>query len=310
MAHWIRVSDTAERYPMAKANIAMSHTDTGWRVFVFLRRLPILPVLVLVTLVVAGVFAPLITRHDPTKNDLSSTMLPPAWLDGGSARHFLGTDHLGRDILTRVIHGARISLVVAVTSIAAGATLGALLGIIGGYRGGVVDEVIMRVADLQLAFPVILIALVLGVSVGINLLVLVGILVITMWSRYARVIRGDVLRLRESDYVSIAQVAGASTTRILLKHIFPGTINTIIVMATLQVGWVILTEATLSFLGVGVQPPTPAWGLMVSDGRARMLTGWWISLFPGLAILFTVLSFNLLGDWLRDYLDPRLRQLA
>ena len=295
---------------MAKANIAMSHTDTGWRVFVFLRRLPILPVLVLVTLVVAGVFAPLITRHDPTKNDLSSTMLPPAWLDGGSARHFLGTDHLGRDILTRVIHGARISLVVAVTSIAAGATLGALLGIIGGYRGGVVDEVIMRVADLQLAFPVILIALVLGVSVGINLLVLVGILVITMWSRYARVIRGDVLRLRESDYVSIAQVAGASTTRILLKHIFPGTINTIIVMATLQVGWVILTEATLSFLGVGVQPPTPAWGLMVSDGRARMLTGWWISLFPGLAILFTVLSFNLLGDWLRDYLDPRLRQLA
>ena len=274
------------------------------------RGAPIIPIVVLIALLVVGVFAPWISPHDPTKNELASNELPPAWLAKGQPDHLLGTDHLGRDILSRLFHGARISLVVAFATIASGATLGAALGILGGYKGGWLDELIMRIVDLQLAFPIILLALVFGVSIGMNLIVLVAILCMTMWSRFARVIRGDVLRIKELDYVKLAQVAGASTPRILVRHIFPGAVNTLVVMATLQVGFVILTEATLSFLGVGIQPPTPAWGLMVSDGRARMLTGWWISLFPGLAIVLVVLSFNMLGDWLRDYLDPRLRQLA
>ena len=227
----------------------------------------------------------------------------------------LGTDHLGRDILSRIIYGARISLIAAAVTLGVGGSIGVLLGLMAGWYGGVVDEAIMRFVDILLAIPLVLIALVLVVTLGgASLAIIVAVLTIFIWPRFARQLRGEVLQLKNMDFVSLARVAGASTPRILFVHIFPSTINTLIVVATLQVGIVILLESTLSFLGAGVPPPTPAWGVMVSDGRDYLAGGfstgsWWISTFPGLAIVLTVLSLNLFGDWLRDKLDPRLRQI-
>ena len=229
---------------------------------------------------------------------------------GGSTKFLLGTDHLGRDVLSRVIYGARISLLVSIVTLAVGGSIGVTMGLAAGWYGGVVDEFLMRLVDIKLAIPLILIALVLVITLGQSLWIIVTVLCLFIWPRFARQVRGEVLQLKHMDYVSLAKVSGASTPRILFIHIFPGTINTLIVVATLQVGIVILLESTLSFLGAGVPPPTPAWGSMVSDGRDKLAGGvWWISTFPGLAIMITVMSLNLFGDWLRDTLDPRLRQL-
>jgi len=228
----------------------------------------------------------------------------------GSTRFLLGTDHLGRDVLSRVIYGARISLIVALVTLAVGGSIGVVMGLAAGWYGGFVDEFMMRLVDIKLAIPLILIALVLVITLGQSLWIIVTVLCLFIWPRFARQVRGEVLQLKHMDYVSLAKVSGASTARILFIHIFPGTINTLIVVATLQVGIVILLESTLSFLGAGVPPPTPAWGSMVSDGRDKLAGGvWWISTFPGIAIMLTVMSLNLFGDWLRDTLDPRLRQL-
>ena len=228
----------------------------------------------------------------------------------GSSRFLLGTDHLGRDVLSRVIYGARISLLVSIITLAVGGSIGVTMGLAAGWYGGFVDELLMRLVDIKLAIPLILIALVLVITLGQSLWIIVTVLCLFIWPRFARQVRGEVLQLKHMDYVSLAKVSGASTPRILFIHIFPGTINTLIVVATLQVGIVILLESTLSFLGAGVPPPTPAWGSMVSDGRDKLAGGvWWISTFPGLAIMITVMSLNLFGDWLRDTLDPRLRQL-
>jgi peptide/nickel transport system permease protein len=229
---------------------------------------------------------------------------------GGSTKFLLGTDHLGRDILSRVIYGARISMIVAAVTLGIGGTFGVVMGLASGWYGGIVDEVLMRLVDIKLSIPLILIALVLVITIGQSLGIIVAVLAIFIWPRFARQVRGEVLQLKTMDYVALADVAGASTARILFIHIFPGVINTLIVVATLQVGIVILLESTLSFLGAGIPPPTPAWGSMVAEGRDKMAGGiWWISTFPGLAIMLTVVSLNLLGDWLRDTLDPRLRQL-
>lgn len=229
---------------------------------------------------------------------------------GGSTKFLLGTDHLGRDVLSRVIYGARISLLVSIVTLAVGGTIGVAMGLAAGWYGGIVDETLMRLVDIKLAIPLILIALVLVITLGQSLWIIVTVLCLFIWPRFARQVRGEVLQLKNMDYVSLAKVSGASTVRILFIHIFPGTINTLIVVATLQVGIVILLESTLSFLGAGVPPPTPAWGSMVSDGRDKLAGGvWWISTFPGVAIMVTVMSLNLFGDWLRDTLDPRLRQL-
>ena len=286
-----------------------------WRT---LRRWPLLPLVMLLLVVFAGVFAPWIAPEDPRKGDLRARMVPPAWLEGGSVEHLLGTDHLGRDIFSRIVHGARISLVVAAVTLGLGGTTGTVLGLLAGWYGKWIDEIIMRIVDIALAIPLVLVALVMVVAVGqsfpsdlggqtgLIILVLAGF----FWVRFARLVRGEVLQLKTLDYVALAKVAGASIPRILFVHIFPGVINTLIVLATLQVGFVILVESTLSFLGAGVPPPTPAWGSMVAEGRDFLAGAWWISTMPGVAILLTVMSLNLFGDWLRDTLDPRLRQLA
>ena len=229
--------------------------------------------------------------------------------EGGNSRYLLGTDDLGRDILSRIIYGARISLIIAAVTLGIGGAIGTGLGLIAGYFGGLIDELLMRIVDIFLALPLVLVALVLVVAVGQSFFITTMVLVLFIWVRFARQIRGEVLQLKTMDYVALAKVAGASTPRILFIHLFPGVVNTLIVVATLQVSIVILVESTLSFLGAGVPPPTPAWGSMVADGRDFLADAWWISTMPGVAILLTVLSLNLFGDWLRDRLDPKLRQL-
>ncbi len=287
-------------------------------VFRRLRRTPVIPVFLLSLVVFAGVFAPWVAPDNPRKGDLRARMAPPVWVESGTVEHMLGTDHLGRDVLTRVIYGAKISLIVAAVTLSIGGTVGVVLGLMAGWYGGWIDEIIMRLVDIALAVPLVLVALVMVVSIGkdfpdwlggqTGLIVLV--LASWIWVRFARIVRGEVLQIKNMDYVALAKVAGASTPRVLAFHIFPSVINTLIVVATLQVGWVILVESTLSFLGAGVPPPTPAWGSMVADGRDYLAGAWWISTMPGVAILLTVISLNLFGDWLRDKLDPRLRQLA
>ena len=223
--------------------------------------------------------------------------------------HILGGDNIGRDLLSRIIHGARVSLVVVAIAVTSGLLVGVSMGLVAGYFGGFIDELIMRLTDVMLGLPFILIAIVAVIAFGQTFTILIILLALISWTPFVCNVRGEVLSLKTRDYVALAQVAGASTYRILVWHILPGVINTVIVIATLRVGQLILTEAILSFLGAGIPPPTPAWGAMVNDGRAYINDAWWISFFPGIAIFLTVMSLNFLGDWLRDRLDPRLRQL-
>lgn len=227
----------------------------------------------------------------------------------GGTEFLLGTDHLGRDLLSRTIYGARISLIMAAVTLGVGGTIGIVLGLLAGWNGRLIDELIMRLVDIELSLPLILVALVLVVALGQSLTIIIAVLAVWIWPRFARMVRGEVLQLKNMDYVALARVAGASPLRIMVVHLLPGTINTLIVVATLQVGIVILVEASLSFLGAGVPPPEPAWGSMVAEGRDRLADAWWIATIPGIAVLLTVMSLNLFGDWLRDKLDPRLRQM-
>ena len=290
---------------VAPRSVPARFASRVWR----MRRLPLIPMFILAVFVFTGITANWIAPHNPERGDIRARNLPPAWLEGGSTKYLLGTDHLGRDSLSRVIFGARISLIVGAVTLGVGGVFGVLLGLVAGYYGGWVDELVMRVVDIKLAIPTILVALVLVFALGQSFIIIIAILAIAIWPRFARNIRGEVLQLKTMDFVALAKVAGASTPRILFVHIFPGVVNTLIILATLEVGIVILLEATLSFLGAGVPPPTPAWGSMVADGRDRLAVAWWISTMPGLAIMFVVVAMNLFGDWLRDVLDPRLRQL-
>ena len=227
----------------------------------------------------------------------------------GSIDYLLGTDRQGRDILSRIVEGSRASLSVAFLSILFGGTFGTVLGLVAGYRGGWVDSLIMRTVDVWLAIPGILIGLVLALRFGPGYWIVVSVLSVILWARYARLIRGEVLSWKARDFIALAKVAGASSWRIIFVHILPNTLNSIIVLSTLQVGWAIIALASLSFLGVGIPPPAPSWGGMISEGRNFVETFWWISVFPGIAIMLVVISANMFGDWLRDVLDPNLRQI-
>jgi peptide/nickel transport system permease protein len=274
------------------------------------RRYPVVPLFILTFfLVIPALFAAQVAPHDPLKGSLSKRLRAPAWQQGGSIEYPLGTDKLGRDILSRMIHGARVSLAVSVVAIFVGGAIGTALGLTSGYFGGRVDGVLMRLVDISLSLPTILLALVLVAAVGPSFGTVITVLVVLLWARYARLVRGETLTIKERDFIARARVAGASHLRIMVKYLFPNVINSLIVLATLQVGYVILLESALSFLGAGLPRPTPAWGLMVADGRELIVSAWWVSMFPGLAIMLTVLALNLLGDWLRDHLDPKLKNV-
>ncbi len=278
-----------------------------------LRRSPVglLGMLLVSLVVIMALAAPLLAPHDPTKINIKARLAPPAWAEGGDPAFPLGTDQLGRDLLSRVIYGSRVSLLVGLGGVVFALLVGVLLGLLSGFFGGILDTVISRVLDTFMAIPFIILALavmgVLGVKGGNNILRLIIVLALANWVIFARVVRGDVLSVKARDYVEAARAIGQSTPKILWRYILPNVAASIIVLATLQIATVIIAEASLSFLGLGVQPPTITWGIMLADGRDHLATSWWLSTFPGLAITITVLGIILWGDWLRDILDPRLK---
>ncbi|HET9924588.1 MAG TPA: ABC transporter permease [Methylomirabilota bacterium] len=271
---------------------------------------PTIPVIILGVLIFLAVFANVLAPHDPEVGSLGERFRPPFWQQGGSEKFLLGTDHLGRDVLSRLIFGARVSIVVGFTAVIFAGVLGTGLGILSGFLGGWVDQIIMRVTDAWLALPALTFAIFLAAVIGPSAMNIVIILGLVYWTRYARVIRGEVLSLKERDFVRLAIVAGCSKRTIMKRHILPNVLNSAIVLGTLMLGVVVVTEAALSFLGVGVPPPQPAWGLMLADGKKGLMAGyWWLTVLPCGCIVLMVLSANLLGDWLRVKLDPQLRQL-
>lgn len=273
------------------------------------RGLPVVSLAIIALFVLVALLAPLLSPSDPYEQSLRLRFRPPVWEERGAWAHPLGTDRLGRDLLARIVWGSRVSLAVGALAVLLAGTLGAGVGLVSGYYGGRVDATLMRVTDATLSFPVILLALILAVTVGPSFTNVVIAIAVILWARYARVVRGQVLALMTLDFIAQARIAGAGAWRIITRHLLPNTLNTLVVLMTLQVGYVIILEASLSFLGAGIPPPTPAWGSMIAEGREFVTSAWWVSFFPGLAILLVVLAFNLLGDWLRDTLDPKLRQL-
>ena len=276
------------------------------------QRLPKLSAAVILAVVLTAAGADLLTGHIlPAANqiDLRFRYAPPWPLAGSSPAHLLGTDRLGRDLLSRMIVGAQNSLAVALLAIVFAAGVGTCLGLVAGYLGGWVESLIMRCVDIMMSLPAILVALVFVVTVGASFAMVVATLALLLWAQYARLVRGHVLSVKERDFVALAKVAGSSTRRILVVHIFPNLVNSVVVLATLQIGWGIVVESALSFLGAGVPPPAPTWGNLVAEGREVLDQAWWIAVCPGLAIMLVVLAFNLVGDWIRDALDPTLRQL-
>jgi len=275
------------------------------------RDAPLVALVILGGMIFVAIFADLLAPHDPTLPVKGAEMFaPPAWMEGGRWATPLGTDFQGRDILSRLIFGARVSLIVGLMGTLVAGGIGTAMGILSGYVGGFVDQVIMRVTDAWLALPAIVFAIFLAAMVGPSMWNIIVILGAVYWTRYARVIRGEVLTLREREFVKLAEIAGASKARVIRRHILPNVMNTATVLASLTVGVVIIAEASLSFLGVGVPPPQPAWGLMLSEARSTLMAGqWWLTVFPGACILLIVLATQLLGDWLRVRLDPQTRNL-
>lgn len=300
------ISDAAATPTVVRRQHALGWAGYG---FYILRRWPIIPALIIVTLLVCAVFAYQIAPHDPYVNNLQDRNTAPLSTGQSGQFYILGSDFIGRDLLSRIIHGARISALVVVVSITVGVTVGTTCGLLAGYFGRHIDEVIMRIVDVWAALPFIMLALIVVSIFGQDLRILIALLALISWPGAVRLVRAQTLSLRESDYVQFARVAGASSTRILLRHILPGVINIVVVSATLGVGGIILTEATLSYLAVGIPPPTPAWGAMVANGREYIGDAWWLSAIPGMAIFLVVMAGNFLGDWMRDRWDPNLRQL-
>ena len=287
------------------------------KIFYVIRRWPVIPILILSIMVFIAVFAPLISPMGPKEINLRGRAAPPIWekewYDANPKNeitYLLGADHVGRDVLTRMFYGARISLAVAVISLTAGVVIGSAIGLVSGYYGGFIDEFSMRAVDVWNALPFLLIAILAAVTFGQEVWIVMVLLALVALAGNVRNVRAEVLTLKTRDYVSLAKIAGASDFRILMRHIFAGVVNTIVVLATLRVGGLILAAASLSFLGAGIPAQTPTWGNMISEGREWLSTAWWIAMFPGIAILLVVMSVNFFGDWLRDRWDPRLRQLS
>ncbi len=296
----------------------------------FLRRYPVIPIFILILLLIAAAIGPYVTPYERDIGNIADRHLEPfstsensvsgkGWIanSDGTFRptqivngyHVLGTDHVGRDIFTRLLHGSRISLMVVTISISTGMAFGLAFAMISGYYGGLIDEVLMRIVDIWNALPFLMVALILTLIFGRGLEIMVVVLFLVAWVNFVRIIRAQILVLKEMDYIASARICGASDFRIIVKHLFPGILNSAIVIATLNTSGLILAESTLSFVGAGIQPPTPAWGVMVNEGRDYLSTAWWQSMVPSAAIFLVVISLNFLGDWLRDRLDPRLRQV-
>lgn len=298
-------SRTQEARPTTSLSLGSRLQRAARRIDRTLAGKPVVPLVVLLILIAMAVFAPWIAPHSPLQIDLTNALMPPFYEQGGSLDHVLGTDKLGRDVLSRLIYGSRVSLSLAASILLIGGTAGIVIGLVSGYALGPVDTVVQRGIEAILSLPTMMVALIFVVLLGQSFTSVILILCPFIAARFARMVRGEVLTLKHSGYIALARIAGASGPRILWKHILPNIAGTIIVIATLEIGNLILLEASLSFLGVGVPPPTPAWGLMVADGREYLTTAYWLSLFAGLAIVITGLSINLLGDWLRDVLDPK-----
>ncbi|GIS93241.1 MAG: ABC transporter permease [Chloroflexota bacterium] len=279
------------------------------KAFISLKGAPLIPLFIIVVFILSAILADLITFHDAHKVSLPNRLIPPFWQDGGTFSHPLGTDPLGRDVLTRIIYGTRVSVIIAGAALTIGGGFGTLVGLTAGFYGGKVDTLLMRLADITLAFPLILFAILLVMVIGPSMMNVIVAISLVLWARYARVIRGEVLGLMQRDFIARARVSGASDWRIMMRHLLPNVMPTLIVLLTLQVGWVIIVEASLSFLGAGIPPPTPAWGSMLADGREYVSTAWWVTTAPGIAIMLVVLAFNLSGDWLRERLDPKQRSI-
>jgi peptide/nickel transport system permease protein len=287
---------------LTKSVLAIRHT---WQA----RGLPpLLPLLVVGLLVFCALFAALLAPHSPIEGSLSKRLIPPLGMEGASLEHVLGTDRLGRDTLSRLIYGAQISLAVSLVGILLTGVVGAAIGLLAGFWGAWVDTLCMRLVDISLSLPGILMAVLLSVVFKPSFTNVVIVVIFLLWPSYARLVRGETLSLKQQEFVALARVAGCSSLTIMCRHLLPNLVPSILVLATLQVGFVIVLEASLSFIGVGIPPPTPSWGVMVADGRGLIEQAWWISILPGLAILVTVISLNILGDWVRDRLDPKLRQ--
>lgn len=272
------------------------------------KSLPVHIALVLLALfAIVAVASPWISPHDPLAGSLRGRLAPPVWQEGGSWAHVLGTDRLGRDVLSRIMAGARISLTVCLLVIAIAGSIGTAIGTIAGYYGGWLDRLLMRLVDLALSLPVILLALLIGAISGPSFGNIVLVISLVLWSQYARMARGETMRIRHEDYVDLARTSGLHDFWIIIRHVLPNIAPSLIVIATLQVGIVIVLESSLSFLGVGVPPPNPSWGSMVADGRSYIVTAWWLCMLPGLAILFTVMAINIVGDAMADHVNPALR---
>ncbi|MDD7970930.1 ABC transporter permease [Roseinatronobacter alkalisoli] len=298
MASTDMTNETSIQAPPRKRRYAMR------RVFEY----PIIPVLLLLPMVVCGLFGPWIWPHDPTAINFTVRQTPPVWLEGGEWRYFLGTDQFGRDLLSRLIEGARIALIVSTVTVTTAAIIGTAVGMLAGYYGGIVDTILMRIVDVKMSIPPVLLTILIGAVLGGGLTTILVAIILVFWADYARVIRGETLALKSRGFVQLARVANASDWRIFTRHLLPNLLPTCIVLITLQFGAALVIEAAITFIGLGIQPPASAWGLLVADGRAYLTSAWWIPTFAGMAIALTALGANLLGDWLRDYFDPRLKK--
>lgn len=300
---------SAEPTPEATPVASGGRRGWPWGAWRDRRPPPMLPLVIVVLFVLCALLAPFLAPHSPIDGSLGARLRPPAWMQGANPSYPLGTDRLGRDVLSRLVYGAQISLAVSLVGILITGAIGTFVGLLAGFLGGWVDTILMRVVDISLSLPGILIAVLLATVFEPSFTNVVIVVAFLLWPSYARLVRGETLGLKQQDYVALARVAGCSDLTIMRRHVLPNLVPSILVLATLQVGLVIVLEAGLSFLGVGIPPPTPSWGVMVSDGRGLIEQAWWISILPGVAILVVVISLNILGDWVRDRLDPKLRQI-